>query len=65
MKIQIGKFTGEIDEAVEGLPGILEGVTNLLVAEGWHPQTIYDCMGEELERIANMFNVDSNDDEQA
>lgn len=61
MKIQIGKFSGELIEG-EGMPDILECVTDLLIADGWHPQTIYDCMKEELERMVNMYKIDTNED---
>ena len=59
MKIQIGKFTGEIDGA--GMPDILECVTNLLVAEGWHPQTIAECMVEEIDRMTDIYNIKVNE----
>lgn len=63
MKIQIGKFSGELIEG-EGMPDILECVTDLLVADGWHPQTIYDCMKEELERMKRLYNINVEDVEE-
>lgn len=61
MKIQIGKFSCELDECT-GLPDIMESLTSLLVADGWHPQTIFDCMEEEAERMVETYNIKTDED---
>ena len=56
MKIQIGKFSGELDEESK-LSDVLECVTDLLIAEGWGPYQIASCMKEEMERIQDFYKI--------
>lgn len=56
MKIQIGKFSGELNEESR-LPDALECITNLLIAEGWVPYQIASCMKEEMERIQDFYKI--------
>ena len=56
MKIQIGKFSGELDEETN-LSDVLECITNLLIAEGLGPYQIASCMKEEMERIQDFYKI--------